>query len=76
MYGTEEDNDGLFPGYISPNHSTVVVRGPLKDDWGAACPSDETVAWRNEHCKLLVCKFLVARTLILRLIHLCIRLFL
>jgi len=50
MYGTEEDNDGLFPGYISPNHSTVVVRGPLKDDWGAACPSDETVAWRNEHC--------------------------
>lgn len=68
MYGTKEDNDGLFPGYFGPNHSSSITRGPLKDDWGTTCPRDETVAWRNEHCKLLcVCFF--SRALILCLTH-------
>ena len=71
MYGTEEENDGLFPGYIGQNHAGSVVRGPLKDDWGTLCPTDETVAWRNENCKLVdLCMFLFARALILCLTHL------
>lgn len=42
MYGTKDENNGILPAIIWPNHSAPNVRGPKKDDWTKECPMDGT----------------------------------
>lgn len=48
MYDTTDKTN--FPGFIGPNHASLVKSGPMKDDWTKACPLEWTMEERAKKC--------------------------
>ena len=48
MYDTTDKTN--FPGFLGPNHASLVKSGPMKDDWTKACPTEWTMEERAQKC--------------------------